>query len=541
MQGTKRTAARRPTLTAHFYSAVAFGFAASLIAGIHAVSAADSGWRERFSSEQTARRVKEDPKPLPPITGPLFAVVSIGDQHVSFYGSEGLVAKAPVSTGMRGHATPTGVFSIVQKKRWHELNIYSSAPMPYMQRITWSGIAMHAGVLPGYPASHGCIRMPSGFAQRIFGATQIGQRVIVSPLDVTPAPIEHKNLPAPYLQPVESVAESGAKPADETGAVAENKTEQEQVLETVSLTAAPVEIKPRNPLEVAQAMKQAALDQAKAAATATRAAQQLAVTKATELRMANRKLDAAESALERANDKLAAASRKLEKAEGDEEAVAKATEAKTAAEAAVADAQKAADEARATKEKAEQELAAARQAALDAKEAGKSASQALAEAKRRLKPLSVFISRKTGRLYVRQDFAPIFDAPVSISDADRKIGTHVYVGMGTTEDGLGLKWMALSMPPEAEPKPKASSHRSKRSRDAKEEQTPEAPPAPPSPPETASGALDRVTIPEETMRRLAELSWVGTSLIISDNGISGETGETTDFIILTRSRAAAPN
>jgi hypothetical protein len=272
----------------------------------------------------------------------------------------------------------------------------------------------------------------------------------------------------------------------------------------------------------------------KAAFAASRAATMLAMTKATEVRVATRKLGAAEAAFDRANDKLTVATRKLEKAEG-EDAVAKATEAKTAAETALADAQRAFDEAQSAKDTKEQERAAARKAAEEAKAAGKTASEALSEANRRLKPLSVFISRKTGRLYVRQDFAPLFDAPVSFSDSDRPIGTHVYLGMSALEDGSGLKWVSLSMPPEAEPK--SASREGKRSRAAKDE-TPAAAPAAPA--ETASGALDRITIPEDTMRRLAELSWVGTSLIVSDHAMSGETDTSTDFIILTRSRAAAP-
>ena len=85
---------------------------------------------------------------------PLFAVISIADQHVSIYNNQGLVARSAVSTGMAGHATPKGVFTIIGRERFHSSNIYSGAPMPFMQRITWSGIAMHLGVVPGHPASH---------------------------------------------------------------------------------------------------------------------------------------------------------------------------------------------------------------------------------------------------------------------------------------------------------------------------------------------------------------------------------------------------
>ena len=123
--------------------------------------------------------------------GPLVIVVSIDRQKVTVYDANGVFAEAPVSTGMKGHSTPMGVFSIIQKHKFHHSNIYSGAPMPYMQRITWSGVAMHAGVLPGYPASHGCIRLPAEFATRVYGYTKLGTRVIVARNAVAPAEISH--------------------------------------------------------------------------------------------------------------------------------------------------------------------------------------------------------------------------------------------------------------------------------------------------------------------------------------------------------------
>ena len=96
-----------------------------------------------------------------------------------------------MSTGQAGHRTPTGVFSVIGKERWHHSNIYSGAPMPWMQRITWSGVAMHAGVVPGYPASHGCIRLPAGFAPQLYGMTKMGARVVVTPRDIEPVEFTH--------------------------------------------------------------------------------------------------------------------------------------------------------------------------------------------------------------------------------------------------------------------------------------------------------------------------------------------------------------
>ena len=136
--------------------------------------------------KQKARRPSAKTEAAPKETnakpqGPLIIAISIEQQKVRVYDANGLFAESPVSTGMKGHSTPMGVFSVIQKNKMHRSNIYSGAPMPYMQRITWSGIALHAGVLPGYPASHGCIRMPMAFAVKMWNWTRMGARVIITP------------------------------------------------------------------------------------------------------------------------------------------------------------------------------------------------------------------------------------------------------------------------------------------------------------------------------------------------------------------------
>ena len=143
---------------------------------------------------------KESAKPQ----GPLIIAISIETQSLKIYDGNGFFAETPISTGMRGHATPMGVFSIIQKHKFHRSNIYSGAPMPYMQRITWSGVAMHAGVLPGYPASHGCIRMPMSFAVKMWGWTKMGARVVVTPGEMTPVGFSHPLLPVQKTTPVAS-------------------------------------------------------------------------------------------------------------------------------------------------------------------------------------------------------------------------------------------------------------------------------------------------------------------------------------------------
>jgi peptidoglycan hydrolase-like protein with peptidoglycan-binding domain len=132
---------------------------------------------------------------------PMTLVVSLGQQKVDVYRGLTLITSSSVSTGMRGYATKAGVFSILEKRRMHHSNLYSGAPMPWMNRITWSGTALHAGVVPGYPASHGCIRLPFSFAPKLFKITTVGDNVIVARDRPAPQVIEHPNLFQPLPPP----------------------------------------------------------------------------------------------------------------------------------------------------------------------------------------------------------------------------------------------------------------------------------------------------------------------------------------------------
>ena len=152
------------------------------------------------AAARPARRQEGQGEAAPPQPVHLI-VVSIPKQRISLYGAGGFHKQGAVSTGTAGFPTPTGVFSVIQKNRYHRSNIYSGAPMPFMQRITWSGVAMHAGVLPGYPASHGCIRLTHQFASELWGMTRMGVRVIVTPDDAQPAEIAHAKLPTPTMTP----------------------------------------------------------------------------------------------------------------------------------------------------------------------------------------------------------------------------------------------------------------------------------------------------------------------------------------------------
>src|SRR5215472_5617302 len=145
---------------------------------------------------------------------PIMAIVSLKSQRVTIYDADGWMQRAPVSTGQRGRETPSGVFSVIQKDAAHHSNLYDDAFMPHMQRITWSGIALHGGPLPGYAASHGCIRMPYDFAERLFGETKRGMRVIVAPGDPAPVEIAHPAL-FPMQPRAGSAAAARAAEADE--------------------------------------------------------------------------------------------------------------------------------------------------------------------------------------------------------------------------------------------------------------------------------------------------------------------------------------
>lgn len=133
--------------------------------------------------------------------GPITLVVSLTEQRAYVYRNGIVIGVTTVSTGKKGHETPTGVFSILQKKVKHQSNLYSNSPMPYMQRLTWDGIALHAGRLPGYPASHGCIRLPMPFAKKLYAVTGFSSTtVIIADRNNSPQDISHPGLLAPAVQ-----------------------------------------------------------------------------------------------------------------------------------------------------------------------------------------------------------------------------------------------------------------------------------------------------------------------------------------------------
>ncbi len=344
----------------------------------------------RQTNSETTKKARPDDLPK----GPLQIIISIADQRVSLFDNGALIARSSVSTGTQGHPTPLGVFSVISKQRWHRSNIYSAAPMPYMQRITWSGIALHAGVVPGHPASHGCIRLKNDFAIRLWHLTKRGTRVIIAQNDVQPVEITNPHLFKPK-------AVSGS-PEFQTATVA-----------------------------------------------------------------------------------------------GESISAAAATQGSLGSNAETPEA-----------------------ASLQVPGSAPAAS-----APKKIVPISIFVSRKLSKLFVRQGFSPLFDVPVKIENPEEPLGTQVFTAMEFQNEGTAIRWTVVSIPEEF---PRISEAATKQ-REVPAKQTALSVPSP----DKANAALNRIEIPQDTVERISELLTPASSLIISDNGFSHETGKDTDFIVVT--------
>ncbi len=435
---------------------------------------------------------------------------------------------------MPGHPTPMGIFNILGKERLHHSNIYSGAPMPFMQRITWSGVAMHEGVLPGYPASHGCIRLPHEFASRMYGVTQGNERVIITRQDIAPAPFSHAKLPVPALLPEPGPDNMNAISAH----ILQNAlATSDGAAERVAIKANGGETQPGgapqkllNPLEYAKAMKVLAAKKAEEAAAATSPARTVIQAKAKEMQAATIDLRKAQIALSNAKDRLEAADRQLQKASG--AAVNAANTAKAEAEEKVKEAEAQVETIRLAKAQKDDEWGAALKTYKDLDNVQRSAAEGVKIWTRRLAPVSVFISRKTQRLYVRQNFLKVFDVPVTIRDPEKPLGTHLYMAMPPAKGGATetpkLRWLVMTLP---EASADTDSPRKRHSRYYDEDDDNRRVPAPST---SASTALDRIEMPPEVTAKISEMIWTGGSLIVSDSGISRETDDYSDFVILTR-------
>jgi lipoprotein-anchoring transpeptidase ErfK/SrfK len=460
--------------------------------------------------------------------GFVYAIVSLPDQHINVYDASGRIATSRVSTGQSGFRTPSGIYSVIGKSRYHRSNIYSGAPMPWMQRITWTGIAMHAGVVPGYPASHGCIRLPYSFAPVMFNLTKQGARVVVASRDTVPVDFSHSFLPLPKMQSAPAGAQQAAR---DTSVELASMGTSEAGMTTAAVPGSSDTPTLLNPIAYAGALKDRAMadktaaDQAaKDALAAAQAAGAEARQAIDDIRKAEANLAAAEAKVADVDKRAAAPAPAAAAAPTDP---AQSIEAqKSAAQAELTSARTALDETR-TREAAKTPAAfTAVETWKRAAAAASDASDLVDQAERRRAQVSVFISRKEGRIFIRQDWKEVWEAPVTFRDPDRPLGTHIYTAVDTVPDGSAVKWTAITVPAESQP-PKEAAAR------GKDKQPVPAQPDGPAP-ETAAGALDRIELPDGARERIAELLWTGGSLIVSDQPRSYEMGEYTDFIVLTR-------
>ena len=360
-------------------------------------------FRHHGAEQKEIERAGKEPFGAIP-KGPLQIFISTNQQKLHLYSDGTHIADAPVATGVPSHPTPFGVFNVIQKERFHRSNKYSNAPMPFMQRITWSGVALHEGKGLGRPASHGCIRMPHDFAVRLYGLTRLGAAVIIArgelaPLDFADAHLfVHKD-----------------RAPDQAAGASELKTAQSGDRGNSDDAAAPVPASLKD-------------DPATAAGAAT-----------------------------------------------------------------------AADHA----------------------------------------PIAIFISRKNRRIYVRQHFAPLFDAAVTIAPADQPLGTHLFTAMDYRDGNSAFRWTVVSLPGDpprgsdavADDDDGGRRHHHKGHRVAGSSAGPLPDPPPPATPQEA---LSRIEIPAAVAERISAMIVPGSSLIISDQGLGDETGAGTDFVVVAR-------
>jgi lipoprotein-anchoring transpeptidase ErfK/SrfK len=498
----------------------------------------------RYQTKKIEATVKETAKPQ----GPLIIAISIERQSLKIYDANGFFAETPISTGMRGHPTPMGVFSIIQKHKFHHSNIYSNAPMPYMQRITWSGVAMHAGVLPGYPASHGCIRMPMAFAVKMWNWTKMGARVVITPGEITPASFSHpllaekRAVPKPIASNEPQADAPAANTADKATGAAPKPVTAQASLELRSTLGHDDGVKPviadqgattSLPGQTRTAYASGDLPPAKASVTMSDAAP-------------GAKSDPAKSEAEPPAAATESGPSEPAKPESDANATRGETTSTDDKSADVAKLKVAANEnvkAEGKPDEGTKPEADTSPSAPDVKKdqaatpdnkpaAPKPDPAANAMTPKRAGQIAALISRKDSRLYVRQNFSALFDVPVTIAPSDRPLGTHVFTVRVDKDDASVLRWSVVSLPaPARYAERRDEDERALRRRKIAGAIEVRALPAANGP----ADALNRLTIPADAMARITEALSTGGSIIVSDQGITaGETGEGTDFIVSLR-------
>ncbi len=376
--------------------------------------------------------------------GPLQIIISVVQQKLHLYSGGKHVADAPIATGVPDHPTPLGIFAIIQKQREHRSNIYSNAPMPFMERITWSGVALHEGFNLGHPASHGCVRMSHEFAMQLWALTKLGVGVVIARPELRPEEISDPHLFA-------------------------HKDKEKQIDADQPTSLAPTAPGP-SALTATEFLKTAETVQA---------------------------------------DKTTDARREV---------------GETAAVMPIVDAVDSATAAGEPEEATPEIMPLPPSRPADLTHSGDHA------------PIAIFVSRKDKRIYVRQDFYPLFDAAIEIAEPEQKLGTHVFTAMAYSDDRSSFQWNVISMPAEqgdrrAEYDKKFDMFRFGRFSHVENGRIRKFSDEPLE--ETPQQALARIEIPPDVIARISELIVPGSSLIVSDQGLGEETGEGTNFIVVT--------
>ena len=490
-----------------------FSLAVLAAAAIGLAAPADARSNRSAQPEQEGH----DAEQSRPAGQPRLAVVSLGDQRVTIYDADGAVMQGPISTGATPNDTPPGIYAVLQKNREHYSNRYDDAAMPFMQRITWTGIALHAGALPGYPASHGCVRLREDFASKLFDMTKLGMRVVISRNNMAPSPISHPVLfkPKPFRDNVAVLTPAAVQmpaPTEEGKDTRYDGGGQNDPPELATRTSA---------LQALSAAKAAEAEQLAKKVEGTRVAfkqkQRDSARAAKALKSAERAyMNAVEWQADAEKDLTRAKTEKQTKRAEDQKtkAIAKVTETKAKFEAVTAE-----------NKPALEELARAEAAFKAADAEHKAAAGAAREAIRKLSPVSVFVSLKAKKIYIRQDMEQIYEGDVTIRDPDQPIGTHIFTAVDYQPGGRDMKWNVVSIAGRQPGEPEKSSGMNRSGRSG-------SVPAIPTDVAGATAALDRVEIPKETAEHISELLLPGSSLIVSDEAAHKETGKATDFIVL---------
>ncbi|MEM9107408.1 MAG: L,D-transpeptidase family protein [Pseudomonadota bacterium] len=433
-------------------------------------------------ASRPAKSILPDTKP----EAPLLMLVSLREQSMRVFAGDQPVARTHVSTGKVGHRTPTGIFSILEKRRYHESNIYSQAPMPYMQRLTWSGIALHESAnVPEYPDSHGCVRLPGGFAESLFGLTDNGAHVLITDEVVDPKPVRHRNLIYPGGAPeMIDVQETVSAPAptvkiSNTGSqsvvkIVEYKAEEQTAVEDDAVNVISSEVSLRSSIDAVEPPRTVGADDADFVMPGSREPIRILITRRT------------------GRDLVRDIQTMLNELDFD---------------AGDADGLIGPDTGNAI-------VAFQKQRGLEP------TGTVSVELARMLHEDTGRRPFPTGHLYVRQGFKPLFDAPVILRDPTTPLGTHFFAALQSEKDPDRLRWIhtPLADRPQDSPLLDVASRRSSFFTSGSVNRT-----------------LDRIDVPDYLRERLTRLMVPGSSMIITDNGLSNESHLGTDFIVLTRS------